>query len=54
VSTQSITDNLRAPQDGGPARGLTRERAIGWTGIALALVAFVMTLPPFEVRTIVP
>jgi simple sugar transport system permease protein len=54
VSTQSITDNLRAPQGGGPSQGLTRARAVGWGGIALALVAFVMTLPPFEVRTIVP
>jgi ABC-type uncharacterized transport system permease subunit len=52
--TESIVTNLRAPADGGPRKGLTRERALGWGGIALGLIAFVITLPPFEVRTIVP
>jgi simple sugar transport system permease protein len=53
MSTAAMTRNLRAP-DGGSGRGLTRERALGWAGIALGIVAFVITLPPFEVRSIAP
>jgi len=53
MTTDSIVKNLRAPEDG-DGGGLTRERALGWGGIALGLLAFVITLPPFEVRTIVP
>jgi ABC-type uncharacterized transport system permease subunit len=53
-SLQTVTGRLRSPQDGPRRGGLTRERALGWAGIALGLVAFLMTLPPFEVRTIVP
>jgi ABC-type uncharacterized transport system permease subunit len=53
-SMQTVTGRLRSPQDGPRRGGLTRERALGWAGIALGLVAFLMTLPPFEVRTIVP
>jgi simple sugar transport system permease protein len=53
--TESFIRGLRAggegPQDG---TGLTRARGLGWGGIALGLIAFVITLPPFEVRTIVP
>ena len=33
---------------------MTRARVIGWAGIALGLVAWLLTLPPFTVRTIVP
>jgi simple sugar transport system permease protein len=33
---------------------VTRARVIGWAGIALGLVAWLLTLPPFTVRTIVP
>jgi general nucleoside transport system permease protein len=33
---------------------MTRARVIGWSGIALGLVAWLLTLPPFTVRTIVP
>jgi ABC-type uncharacterized transport system permease subunit len=53
MSTAAITRNLRAP-DGGPSSGLTRERALGWGGIALGILAFLITLPPFEVRSIAP
>ncbi|MCZ4492424.1 MAG: transporter permease [Conexibacter sp.] len=53
MSTAAITRNLRAP-DGGSGRGLTRERTLGWAGIALGIVAFVITLPPFEVRSLAP
>jgi ABC-type uncharacterized transport system permease subunit len=51
--TQSITTNLRAPQDGARG-GVTPAGWIGWGGIALGVIAFVITLPPFEVRTAVP
>jgi simple sugar transport system permease protein len=53
MTTETITRNLRAPE-GGRARGMTRDRWLGWGGIVLGLVAFLITLPPFEVRTIVP
>jgi ABC-type uncharacterized transport system permease subunit len=53
MTTATIMKGLRAP-DGGDGGGLTRERALGWGGIALGLVAFVITLPPFEVRSVVP
>jgi ABC-type uncharacterized transport system permease subunit len=55
MTTEALTDALRS---GGPRRGadgdVSRVRAVGWAGVALGLVAFVMTLPPFEVRTIIP
>jgi ABC-type uncharacterized transport system permease subunit len=51
--TQSITGNLRAPQDGARTR-VTPAGWIGWGGIALGVIAFLITLPPFEVRTAVP
>jgi simple sugar transport system permease protein len=37
-----------APED------LRRGRLLGWTGVAVALVAFLVTLPPFNVRTVLP
>jgi simple sugar transport system permease protein len=54
MSTQALTEAFKREPDRDPSGPLTRERAIGWAGIALGLVAFVMTLPPFEVRTIIP
>jgi ABC-type uncharacterized transport system permease subunit len=48
---RSIRSGGEGPQD---RKGLTRERALGWGGIALGLLAFIITLPPFEVRTVVP
>ncbi|MCW3002266.1 MAG: transporter permease [Conexibacter sp.] len=51
--TQTVAERLRAPEEG-PSRPLTRVQAQGWAAIALGIVAFVLTLPPFEVRTIVP
>jgi simple sugar transport system permease protein len=54
-ATESIMKSLRATGEEPGARGpVTRERLIGWAGIALGLVAFLITLPPFEVRTAVP
>ncbi|HEY6759537.1 MAG TPA: ABC transporter permease [Baekduia sp.] len=55
-TTESIADGLRPPRGGdGPGRdGVTREAWFGWAGIAIGIVAFVITLPPFEVRTAVP
>jgi simple sugar transport system permease protein len=53
MTTETIMKGLRAPE-GGDGGGLTRERALGWSGIALGLIAFVITLPPFEVRSVVP
>ncbi|WCB92500.1 hypothetical protein DSM104299_01196 [Baekduia alba] len=53
--TESIVKGLRSsggePGADGP---VTRERWLGWLGIALGLIAFLITLPPFEVRTAVP
>jgi simple sugar transport system permease protein len=53
LSPGATTRTRRAP-DGGPSSGLTRERALGWGGIALGILAFLITLPPFEVRSIAP
>jgi len=54
-TTEAITASLRATGAGPGDRGpLTRAKALGWAGIALGLIAFVITLPPFEVRSIVP
>jgi ABC-type uncharacterized transport system permease subunit len=52
--TQSITQNLRSPDGDGARGGVTRAAWVGWGGIALGLIAFLITLPPFEVRTAVP
>jgi ABC-type uncharacterized transport system permease subunit len=53
--TQSIVKNLRSPGgEDGVRGGVTPAAWIGWGGIALGFVAFVITLPPFEVRTAVP
>jgi simple sugar transport system permease protein len=54
MTTETIMKGLRAPDGGGDGSGLTRERALGWGGIALGLIAFLITLPPFEVRSAVP
>jgi ABC-type uncharacterized transport system permease subunit len=54
-TTEALMDSLRSTGAGPGDRGpMTREKALGWAGIALGLIAFVITLPPFEVRTIVP
>src|SRR3954471_98073 len=54
-TTESFVRGLRdagqAPAPGGP---VTREAWLGWLGVALGIVAFLITLPPFEVRTVVP
>ena len=55
LSTETLMGSLRSTgEDQGPRGPWTRAKAVGWTGVALALIAFVITLPPFEVRTIVP
>jgi simple sugar transport system permease protein len=54
TTTQVLMDAIRRVPGEEPAGQLTRVRAQGWAGIALGFVAFVMTLPPFEVRTIIP
>jgi simple sugar transport system permease protein len=55
LSTDTIMGSLRATgTEPGPRKGMTRDRWLGWGGIALGLLAFLITLPPFEVRTIVP
>jgi simple sugar transport system permease protein len=51
----TVAARLRAPQGDLPRGGPTpRERLLGYGGIVLGLVAFLVTLPPFEVRTVVP
>jgi general nucleoside transport system permease protein len=52
VSTETLVKGLRSP--GGPGGGISRAGWVGWGGVALGLLAFVITLPPFEVRSIVP
>jgi simple sugar transport system permease protein len=52
-ATDRVNNALRAPADG-PRDKVTREGWIGWGGVALGLLAFLITLPPFEVRTVVP
>ncbi|HET6507131.1 MAG TPA: ABC transporter permease [Baekduia sp.] len=52
-ATDRIANALRAPADG-PRGKLTPPAWIGWGGVALGLIAFLITLPPFEVRTVVP
>ena len=56
LSTEGLSDTLRSPGDGpgGGRTPMTRQRWLGWAGIAVGLLAFVITLPPFEVRTIAP
>jgi ABC-type uncharacterized transport system permease subunit len=53
---QTVASRLRAPQPTGPATGgpPRRERLLGIGGIVVAFVAFLITIPPFDVRTIVP
>jgi ABC-type uncharacterized transport system permease subunit len=53
-ATDRLNKALRAPSGDGPRGTITREGWIGWGGVALGLLAFLITLPPFEVRTIVP
>jgi simple sugar transport system permease protein len=45
--------STKAPEDG-PKRGMTPDRAVGWAGVVVAFAGFLITLPPFEVRTWVP
>jgi general nucleoside transport system permease protein len=52
-ATDRINNALRSPGDG-PRDKVTREGWIGWGGVALGLIAFLITLPPFEVRTAAP
>jgi simple sugar transport system permease protein len=54
MTTGALADTFRRGPDPGPRGGFTRVKAQGWAAIALGAVAFVMTLPPFSVRTIVP
>lgn len=45
--------STKAPEDG-PRRRFTPDRLVGWGGIVVALIAFLITLPPFTLRTWVP
>jgi simple sugar transport system permease protein len=37
-----------------PPEDLRRGRIFGWSGVAVALLAFLLTIPPFNVRTVLP
>jgi simple sugar transport system permease protein len=50
----TAVDRLRATRDDGPRTPLSRARLLGWAGIALGIAAFIITLPPFLVRSIIP
>lgn len=53
--TEALTDSLRSTgTEPGPRQKVTPAGWIGWGGVALGLLAFLITLPPFEVRTVVP
>jgi simple sugar transport system permease protein len=54
MSTEGLMDSFKRGPDRGPSGPLTREKGLGWGGVALGLLAFLITLPPFEVRTVVP
>jgi ABC-type uncharacterized transport system permease subunit len=51
----TVASRLRAPRGEEPGSGpAPRERLYAYAGMVLGFVAFLITLPPFEVRTIVP
>jgi simple sugar transport system permease protein len=54
MSTEGLMESFKRGPDPGPSGPLTREKGLGWGGVALGLLAFLITLPPFEVRTVVP
>jgi ABC-type uncharacterized transport system permease subunit len=54
MSTESLSESFKRGPDRGPSGPFTREKGLGWGGIALGLLAFLITLPPLEVRTVVP
>jgi simple sugar transport system permease protein len=53
TTTENLVGRLRAPK----ARSkppVTRERKLGWAALAIAVLAFLVTIPPFTVRTMIP
>jgi ABC-type uncharacterized transport system permease subunit len=54
MSTEALMESFKRGPDPGPSGPFTREKGLGWGGVALGLLAFLITLPPFEVRTVVP
>jgi ABC-type uncharacterized transport system permease subunit len=54
MTTEALMESFKRGPDPGPSGPFTREKGLGWGGIALGLLAFLITLPPFEVRTVVP
>ncbi|MCW2985187.1 MAG: transporter permease [Conexibacter sp.] len=52
MTTETVIKGLRSPEGG--SGGVSRAAWTGWGGVALGLLAFLITLPPFEVRTAVP
>jgi ABC-type uncharacterized transport system permease subunit len=54
MSTEGLMESFKRGSDPGPSGPLTRAKGLGWGGVALGLLAFLITLPPFEVRTAVP
>jgi ABC-type uncharacterized transport system permease subunit len=54
MSTESLTESFKRGPDRGHSGPFTREKGFGWGGVGLGLLAFLITLPPFDVRTVVP
>ncbi|MET0602590.1 MAG: ABC transporter permease [Baekduia sp.] len=54
MTTEALMESFKRGRDSGPSGPFTREKGLGWGGVALGLLAFLITLPPFEVRTVVP
>jgi simple sugar transport system permease protein len=48
-----MVDRMRAPAPVG-SRGMTPERAMGYGGAALGVLAFFIAVPPLTVRSVVP
>jgi simple sugar transport system permease protein len=54
MSTEGLMESFKRGPERGASGPFTREKGLGWGGVALGLLAFLITLPPFEVRTVVP
>lgn len=54
MSTEGLMESFKRGPEPGPSGPFTQEKGLGWGGVALGLLAFLITLPPFEVRTVVP
>lgn len=52
-TTTAMVDRMRAPV-AAPGGGMTREKALGYAGAALGVLAFFIAVPPLTVRSVAP